>query len=81
MAASKHIKKLRWSFAHPIFDISDKQIHQKYLPITEYKKIAKRVIRFLQKAHSVGIQTLGDHSVILCMFDQNELDIVAKLGG
>jgi len=81
MAEKFNVKYIRWSFAHPIFDVSIKEIKQKYLEIGQYKETAGRILEFIRKAAKQNIMTLGDHSVILCMFNSEEIKEIHNLGG
>ncbi|KPA10081.1 radical SAM domain-containing protein, partial [Candidatus Magnetomorum sp. HK-1] len=81
IATKFDVKYIRWSFAHPIYKNTEKQFSQNYFPISRYKQITKRILNFIEKAGSLGIHTLGDHSVILCMFTPEEIDKIHLIGG
>lgn len=81
LAEKFNVKYLRWSFAHPIFDLSKKEIKQIYLKIGQYKETAGRILEFIRKAARQNIMTLGDHSVILCMFNSEDIEEIHNLGG
>ena len=74
-------KYIRWSFAHPIFERTKKRINQTYFPISEYKSVSERVVEFIKKANRQGIMTLGDHSVIRCMFTERQYQEITENNG
>jgi len=75
------VKYIRWSFAHPIFEKTKKRINQTYFHISEYKSVSERVIEFIKKANRQGIMTLGDHSVIRCMFTDKQYQEITENNG
>lgn len=81
LAEKFNAKYLRWSFAHPIFDLNKKEIDQRYLKINQYKETAIRILDFIRKAAKQNIMTLGDHSVIMCMFDKEQIEEIYSLKG
>jgi hypothetical protein len=80
-AQKTNSKYLRWSFAHPIFERTSKRINQTYFPISEYKSASNRVVEFIKKANNLGIMTLGDHSVIRCMFTEEQYQEIIENNG
>jgi len=80
-ATETNAKYIRWSFAHPIFEKTKKQISQTYFPITQYKSVSDRVVEFIKKANHLGIMTLGDHSVIRCMFNEKQYHEIIENNG
>lgn len=80
-AKETNSKYIRWSFAHPIFERTKKRISQTYFPINEYKSTSNRVVEFIKKANNLGIMTLGDHSVIRCMFTDKQYQEITENNG
>jgi len=74
-------KYIRWSFAHPILERTKKRINQTYFPISEYNSVSDRVVEFIKKANRQGIMTLGDHSVIRCMFTEKQYQEITENNG
>ena len=67
-----NVKYIRWSFAHPIYNRKQKLLKQSYFHINKYKQSSNRIIEFIKKAGDIDIMTLGDHSVIKCMFSDKQ---------
>ena len=80
-AIKTNAKYIRWSFAHPIIEKTKKQISQTFFPITKYKMISDRVVDFIKNANHLGIMTLGDHSVIRCMFSEKQYNEITENNG
>ncbi len=74
------IKYLRWSFAHPIYGAKEKH-EQVYFPIGDYHLIRARVLKIIEECSKSDIQTIGDHSVIRCMFSEEDVRRIGKWGG
>ena len=79
IARDYNIEFLRWSFAHPIFNRKKKGISQRYLPLIKYRSVADKILSVIQEAHKLGMSTLGDHSVIYCMFTPEQHLIIDNL--
>jgi hypothetical protein len=75
------VKYIRWSFAHPIYQNQSKKIHQNYFPIDEYHNVSERIVEFVKSAGELGIMTLGDHSVIRCMFSEYQISQIYMNNG
>lgn len=75
-----NIKFLRWSFAHPIYPIHVER-NQKFFPINKYKNVVPQILKLISECDKLNIRTMGDHSVVRCMFKENEIKYIESCGG